>query len=222
MQVLIEFDGVIADTMSLLARLYQDAARAVGWAPADDRTFRRQYRTRGREANLLAGARPRKLEEMWQHIDAAREQEDAIATIELHGDLVRAIDRIARHSQIGLVTLGANIDARRARLREVPWMRHVASFERLHEDPRRRPGELTILSEGDSRCVAVCGGDALVRSTREANLFAVGLTCGTCHADRLQQAGVDIVYRDLGEVADSISRGAPDMVKAGLLPLRPQ
>ena len=60
--------------------------------------------------------------------------------------------------------------------------------------------------------------DALIRAAGEADLFALGMTCGASGARRLFQAGAALVYRDLDQLVESLQTGAADMIEAGLLP----
>lgn len=86
-------------------------------------------------------------------------------------------------------------------------------------DPRRRPAELRVLAAGERRVVVAAASDALIRAAREAGFFALGISNGPCSTARLQQAGADVVYKSLEELADSIETGGADLIRAGLPPI---
>ena len=108
-----------------------------------------------------------------------------------------------------------------------PRLKHLAAarldrfcscVETIDSDPRRRPAELRVLSQGDPRTVVVASDDSIIRAAGTAELFAVGVAGGSCSVDRLHAAGADIVYRDVDGLIDSLRGGASDMIRAGLLP----
>lgn len=219
MRFIVEFDGVLADVMPALYAAHREAAASVGWSRVDEATFRRLIRTKGREADVLPGAKAVKVEAYERAFRDRVEEDASIASLKASSGVGESLRQFGRLGTIVAVTLGTNLEARRAWLGRQGWAGSIESFERLDADPRRRPAELRILSENDSRTVVVAPSDALVRSADAADLFTVAVSSGTCSVKRLQQAGPRVVYRELAELAESLKSGGADLVRAGLLPI---
>ena len=218
MLILIEFDGVLADLRAVYYAAHCCAARESGWSWLDESTFWRLIRTKGRQADFLPGARVGLVESYHTRFEFEVEATENIAQIEWRLGSADALRELSRHGSCAGVTVGSNLGARRAILESGRIGDSVDRLDCLHEDPRRRPGELTILATGQARTIVVAAGDALIRAAGQAQLFCVGVSSGCCSARRLHQAGADAVYTELEELVDSLNRGAPDLVRAGLLP----
>jgi len=216
---ILEFDGVIADVMAAYYAAYRAAAEAVGWSRLDEATFRRLTRTKGREADILPGAKQVKFDAYESGFFEIIEGNAAIAALAAQAGLHERLRQFLRFGPVVLVTTGRNLDARRHWVARQSWAAHVERFERLDDDARRRPVELGVLSEGDERTLVVASSDVLVRSTDAAGLFVVGVSTGTCSVKRLQQAGAGVVYKALDELTTSLRDGAADLIRAGMLPL---
>lgn len=218
MRFLIEFDGPLADISALHFRTYHECAGAIGWSRIDQATYWRLIRTKGKQADVLPGAKPVKLAEYQTLFDERFESPASIAQLAVRADALAAIRRLQRYGSCHIVTLGTNLESRRAQLVQASATNLFAGVHGLPVDPRLRPRELKSVAEGDKRTIVIAGNDALLRSAREAELFGVGVSCGSCTPARLHQAGADIVYAGLSELADSLETGGADLVKAGLLP----
>jgi len=219
MRLILEFEGLLADVMPALYAAHRDAATSVGWSRLDEATFRRLIRTKGRDADVLPGAKAVKVEAYERAFRERVEDDASIASLSAFSRLADSLRQLGRFGTIVAVTLGTNLGARRVWLGRQGWAGSIESFERLDVDPRRRPAELRILSENDARTVVVATSDAVVRSADAADLFTVAVSSGTCSVKRLQQAGPRVVYRGLDELAESLKAGGADLVRAGLLPI---
>jgi len=218
MMILIEFDGVLVDVRAVYYAVHCRSARDSGWSCLDEPTFWRLIRTKGRHSGLLPGARAGLVESYHARFESEIEATENIAQFDSRPGCADVLRRLSRHGSCAGVTFGRNVDARRAVLESGKIGDVVDRLDGLHEDPRRRPGELTILATGQPRTMVVAAGDALIRAAGQAGLFCVGVSSGYCSARRLHQAGADVVYTKLEELVDSLERGAPDLVRAGLLP----
>lgn len=218
MRFIIEFDGVVFDVAEAWCAAHATATQAVGWSRLDQATFRRLIRTKGREADVLPGAKPVKLNEYWAKFDEQLETDDVLAKSVPQEGIGETLSTLARHGSLMLLTLGGNQAARRELLERNGLARFFPQFECLDADPRRRPAELRVLAAGDPRTMVVAASDALIRSAGSADLFSVGVSSGVCNATRLHQSGAGLVYKDLSELADSLASGGHDLVRAGLLP----
>lgn len=218
MNIIIEFDGVIADQQETWYAAHEAATQAVGWSKLDSATFWRLIRTKGRQADLLPAAKPIKLAEYWTKFDQLVESDEFLGKLTIDEDCSATIMALARHGELRLATLGSNLDGRRKSLAAHDLARFFKQFEKLDPDPRRRPAELKHLAKAGPLAIAVCGSDALVRSAGSAELVTVGISTGSCTGPRLHSAGASVVYRDLSELAESLKNGARDLIQAGLLP----
>ncbi len=218
MNIVLEFDGVIADQQEAWYAAHAAATQAVGWSKLDSATFRRLIRTKGRDADLLPAAKPIKLTEYWARFDQIVESDEGIAKITIDEEVTATIMALSRHGDLRLVTLGTNLAARQKFLAKHNLTRLFKQFEKLDPDPRRRPAELKLLAKASPRTLVVCSGDALVRSAGSAELITVGISSGNCTGPRLHQAGASVVYKELSELTQSLQAGAHDLIQAGLLP----
>lgn len=218
MNIILEFDGVIADLQEAWYAAHLAATQAVGWSRLDSGTFWRLLRTKGRQADLLPAATPNKLAEYWAKFDQLVESDEFIEKLSFDEKMSANVMALAGHGDLRLVTLGANLARRQQWLVKHKLVRFFKQFEKLDPDPRRRPAELKLLAKPDLRSIVVCAGDALIRSAGAAELVTVGISTGPCTGTRLHQAGASVVYKDLSELAESLRSGARDLIQAGLLP----
>lgn len=218
MNLILEIDGPVLHVAPVWYRVHCEVAAAVGWSALDQATFWRLTRKRGREADLLRGARPLKLKEYYARFDERLEADEVLPDHEPHDRIDRVLASLSAKGSVCLVTLGSNVQARRAVLERYDLMRFANRIERLDADPRKRPNELRTLAAGDTRSLVAAASDSLVRAAVEAGIVAVGVSRGPCSPDRLHRAGADVVYQDLERLRAAIVEGSEDLTRAGLLP----
>ena len=218
MNIIVEIDGPVLDVAPAWYRAHREAAAKVGWAALDRPTFWRLTRKQGREANLLRGAKPVKIKAYHAAFNERLEADETVATYESYEGVDRVLASLASKGSVRLVTLGSNVDARRAILKQHDLMRCVERVERLTDDPRKRPGELRILTAGEPRSLVVASGDSLMRAAGEADIPMVGVPRGPCSKDRLHRAGADVMFTDIEDVWAAIAEGSQELERAGLLP----
>ncbi len=218
MRFLIEFDGPIVDIAPVYHQVHREVAAEVGWSSLDQSTYWRTIRTQGLGADVLPGAKPAKLSQYLSRFASRVEQHDVVEQCLPQQGADASLAAIKRHGSGSFITLGSNIDARRQVLERCGLLSYLSSAASLNADPRRRGGELRALAGDDRRTVVAAANDALIRAAGEADLFAVGMTCGASGARRLFQAGAALVFRDLDQLVESLKTGAADMIEAGLLP----
>jgi phosphoglycolate phosphatase-like HAD superfamily hydrolase len=215
---IIELDGPVFDVAPVYYDAHQAVATEVGWSRLERATFWRLWRSKGKEADFLPGAKPVKIAEYQRRFEQLLETDDYSRKYLPQEGIADGLTKLSRHGPCHAVTLGPNVGGRKAVLDRAGLGGKFAGVELLSADPRRRPAELKSLAESDPRALVVACGDALIRAASGAELLTVGLTCGPCAAARLHQAGAGVVYAQLNELLDSLCRGAPDLVRAGLLP----
>ncbi len=219
MRVIIELEGAIFDIREAFHRAHVDATREVGWSSLDERTFWRLLRKEGREANMLPGARPIKTKQYLENFAANCENDTIIGAFQVEPKVPPALRSVSQMGTVCGVTLGSNVEARSQLVQTAGLADRIERAECLATDPRRRPAELRILAGSEPRTVVVvAASDAIARAAGAAELFTVGISCGTCIAARLHQAGADLVYGSLADFAEALDGGAPELVRRGLLP----
>ncbi|UCF34276.1 MAG: HAD family hydrolase [Phycisphaerales bacterium] len=218
MRFIIEFEGVLVEVADAWYEAFSRAVRDVGWSKLEKNTFWRLMRAKGLEGNYLPGARPIKNKTFSRRFMEHIESDDVVSLYQPRPEIVGVLRSLRTHGPCSVITRGISIEKRDEVLERAGLRPYFEQAEAINTDPRKQPGELKALSQGDERTVAAASSDAVIRAAREAELFAAGVSSGACNEVRLQRAGADIVYRKLGELADSLARGATDLIRAGLLP----
>lgn len=216
---MMEWDGVLADVMAGYHRAHQKSAANVGWSALDSARFRAALRKQGLEAHVLPGAPPLKVKQYAADFTAALASDDLLLATPLHESVPVALRAIARHADLLWLSLGANLTARKQVLQKAGIDGLFKQSITLDPDPRRRPAQLRTLAGSEKRVIVAASSEPLLRASGSAEIIAVGFSTGASSSARLQQAGADIVYGDLEDLAETLTRGAPDLVQAGLLPL---
>lgn len=217
-RLIVDCEALFSNVLDLYYQVHIDTAQELGWSTLDRHAFRRTFRAKGRNGDFLPGARDAKRKRYDARFDERIEADELIQQYEPHEDVTSLLAALAAHGTCLLVTLGGNVDTRRNVIARAGLDRWLERMESLNRDPRRRAGELTMLAAGDPRTLVVSCSDALIRAAGQATLFTVGISTGTCTADRLHQAGSDVVVLDLAELVASLEAGATDLIRAGLLP----
>ncbi len=225
MRFVVQLDGVVLDPAEAFYEAHRQAAGEVGWSTLDQRTFWRMTRKQGSEANFLRGAKPPKLAAYNARFSEALETDEVITRLRPHDGVQALLADLAARGPVVGVTLGSNLERRRAILDGSKlagaFTDQQAGSARVHSldpDPRRRPGQIRVLADGDVRAMVVAASEVIVRSASSAEMFTVGIASGDCSDERLHQAGASIVYRTLAELVDSLQTGGQDLIRAGLLP----
>jgi len=218
MRFVIELDGPVFEIAAAHYAAYHDIAGEIGWSRLDPTTYWRLVRSKGREANILPGAKEIKIERYYEAFPARFESEKILSGIAARDDARQLLAGIARYGTIVGVTLGTNVKTRKIGLERANLSELVTEVVALHADPARRSKELLGLSGGDRRTVVVAATDDLVRAAATADLFCVAISGGTCSKPRLHRASPGVVFTDLGGLLDSLACGAEDLIAAGLLP----
>ncbi len=219
MLILLEWDGVLAEVMAGYHRAHQQCAAKVGWSALDSARFRAAMRKQGPDAQVLPGAPLPKVKTYRELFVAALESDDVLRATPLHESAAVHLRAIARHATLICTTLGTNLAARQEVLQKGGIAGLCKQSVTLDPDPRRRPGQLRTLFGSEKRTLVAATSEPLLRAAGSADIIAVGFSSGAASSARLQQAGADIVYGGLDELAETLTCGAPDLVRAGLLPL---
>lgn len=218
MRILIELEGPLLDVAGAYYEAHKSSTAAVGWSTLDQVTFWRLTRTGAPDAKLVPSARPGKCTQYRAEFEAQLRAAGFRELCALHAGSRDVMVSVARHGSLQVITLlpaGESTAALLGRERLMPPIEGVAE---LPSDPRARPGAIRELVRGERRAIVAASSETIIRAAREAEVLAVGLSNGPCTSARLHQAGADVVYAALGELASSLSSGAKDLIQAGLLP----
>jgi len=216
--LILEFDGPVFDIAPLYYQLHCAIAAELGWSQLDPKTYWRITRKHGQDANVLPEARTAKLETYHTRFTERSETDGSLLACEPHADIKETVSVLQDHGVCPLITLGSNSTARTRVLGRHELSDLFSEVVSLDTDPRRRPGELRGLADGDPRTLVAASNGAIIRAAGAADLLPVGIACGACSESRLYQAGAAIVYRNLRDLAHSLDSGAEDLIRAGLLP----
>lgn len=160
------------------------------------------------------------------------DEDELIATLTPHEGAMDALRTLSDNGSVCFVTSGSNRGCELAgpacwsvgptsRSKAMTGFLKAPDTVEVHAlstEVDKRPGELRILAGADERCLVVASTDTLLRTAELAGVFSVGISSGVCSAPRLHQSGADVVYPGITDLADSISGGAGDLIRAGLLP----
>ena len=218
MRLLIEFDGLVIDLAPVWYDVHKAVTVALGWSSLDQGTYWRLTRKQGRDADVLPGARSGKVEDYHRRFDEQVESDDVLARATLHEDVRDTIMALRKHADLVMITTGSNLAARQAVLDRNQLGPLFEQAVKLDPDPRRRPAEMRVLAGGDPRTIVAATTETVLRAAGASDLFALGVSSGACLPARLHQAGAAVVFRDLSDLTDTLATGAPDLVRAGLLP----
>lgn len=218
LRFIIEIDGGVFGLRDVYYEVHRQVATEVGWSQLDQPTFWRMLRKQGREANVLRGARPQKLANYLTRFDQLVDADEMVARLRPHDGIEKTLADVSVRGRCFGVTIGANLHAHQSLLDELDLARLFSGVEALDRDPRRRPGQLRMLAEGDDRTIVVAASDALTRSSSGAELLTAGVTSGACSEERLHQAGASVVFSGLSELLESLRTGGQALIRAGLLP----
>jgi len=148
---IIELDGLVLDIVPSSHATHCAVAGELGWSSLDPATFRRITRKDGRRANILPGAKPNKVEAYHARYEERIETDAAVAAHPPQPDIETALAALGRYGVCSGITLGTNLAARRRWIEKHGLGIHIAEVQALDADPRRRPGALQVLAEGDKR-----------------------------------------------------------------------
>ncbi|MFQ5463482.1 MAG: HAD family hydrolase [Phycisphaerae bacterium] len=218
MKFIVEWDGVIADVAPVWYEAHRRVAAEVGWSKLDQATFWRLTRTKGAEANILPGAKPMKIKNYHELFHSQIETDELIALAQAHECIREPLRRLVHKGDCLCVTAGLNGAARSAWLAEASVSDSAIAMGRLSREPGERIQDLRNLAGSDRRTVVVAATDQVVRAGRSAELLTVGISSGPCSQKRLHQAGADLVYASLADLAACVASGGKDLLDAGLLP----
>lgn len=219
MVILVEWDGVLTDALPPYHLAHRHAAAKVGWSSLDTVRFKATLKKQGVDAPVLPSAPPAKVAAYRDAFAMALESKNNLNLAALWPETPSVLRGLARHAVLIWVTLGGNTAARRELLHRAGVERFFREGASLDPDPRRRPGQLRTLAGGEKRVLLAAASEALIRAGGSAEMITAGFSCGLVSAARLQHAGADVVYDQSAELLRTLDHGAPDLVRAGMLPL---
>ncbi|MCK4660229.1 MAG: HAD family hydrolase [Phycisphaerae bacterium] len=218
-RIIIEMDGPIIDVEPIYWAAYSRVVGELGLARKEQAVFWRALRRGSGVGDMLAGAKPRHIQQFREALPQALEHDECLAAGRAWQDVAKELNalHVGQHV-LGLVTLGSNARARQKLLDEHDLSVHFTRMVRLADDPFRRLAQLEELAEDHRRVLVAAGSETLVKLANEAGLLVVGISNGPCVARRLTQAGASLTFGDFVALAEEIETGASNLISAGLLP----
>ena len=222
MRIIVELDGPVLDVEPVYWGAYSETVRAIGLARTGRSSFWRLVRTAAPGGQAILGAKPRHIATYQSRLDELLESDDCLDRCCPQPAVQEALARLTKRARCALVTAGRNRAARQRRLDTESLSIHFMEMQGLSADKSRRPEQLRKLIEESPRALLAASTVGVVRAGAEAGMFPVGISNGDCTARRLTQAGAQIIFGDLGELADELDAGSPQLIRHGLLPEPPQ
>ncbi|MHC5109765.1 MAG: hypothetical protein ACYTHJ_07805 [Planctomycetota bacterium] len=218
MKFLIEFEGVLSDVGRMTYTAHSLAAESVGWSRLDQASFWRMLRTKGLDAPFLPGAKPMKLKNYQEAYIEALKSPKALSKISLVNDLGESIRKMERVGACSVVSLASEVETGNRLLGACQLPGVEFDVTPLDAEILARTEQLNSMVGSERRGVLVASTDTLLRTASGTDLFAVGVSFGTCSVKRLQQAGAALTFRHLDEFADCVASGGKELLEAGMLP----
>jgi phosphoglycolate phosphatase-like HAD superfamily hydrolase len=215
---IIDLDGPVLAVRQRYLHAYTHAAERVQVAPLPDDTFWRLLRNGAADGRLLKAARPEQARKFRTRMEELLEETEAIALCTEAPGAGDALRRLRRFGELILVTTGSNRFARQSVLDRHDLSVHFARMRGLSAESSLRVAQLTELVDEDTRVLIVAGDEVLVRTAQKAGLVTIGVSNGATGDTILTRAGAQLVYPDLGKLADELESGGEHLLQAGLLP----
>ncbi len=222
MKFIIEADGPVLDVQPIYWAAYSTAVAEIGQARTDPAAFWRIIRRGDRAGLAVRGANPRQLQLYEARIAELIESDDAVAHGRPQPGVTDALRRLGGRGECVMVTLARNRAGRQKILDAEDLAIHFFQMLGLAAETTRRGDQLRAVVDGDPQVMAAAATPSMVRAAVGADLPVVGVTNGASTGRRLTQAGAQCTFADLPELADELDRGAPELVRLGLLHAAPK
>jgi len=215
---IIDLDGPVLDPRKRLLRAYVGVTGTVGRQALAENVAYRLIRSGVPDGQLLRGAKPDELREFRRLFDEAAEQDENITLCEEQAHVGEALTRLKKTGELILVTTGSNRFARQLVLDKLDLSIHFSRMLALSPEANLRVSQLGELADGDDRVVVACASETLARSAHQAHMLPVAIANGACDDIRMTRVGAQLVFADLGELANDVEGGSSKLIQAGLLP----
>lgn len=216
LNVLVEFEGPVVDVRGRYWAAHRAAAEAVKFSGVNPDEFWRLVRIGAPDGLRIPSAKPVHVAEYTRVRDSLLESSELMALDEPQPQVVDSLRFLKAAGACHLVTLSKNRDGINATLNRMDVWMHFDQKRALPEDRDRRIAALREMA-GGQRTMAVVGTVAMAYAAGEAGCRVVGVRGGTAFPNRLQQVGVDLIYDNLHELTEALSRRDPDLQKIGVL-----
>lgn len=215
---IIDLDGPVLGVEPQYFRAYTETATAAGYRPAAREAFWRVIREGSQFDRLASGAKPDEVRRFRTAFQEALESDESIKECDAQPGVGAVLARLKRAGSLVLVTMGTNRGARQRLLDSLDLAVHFMTMRCLAAEPARRVAQLRDLAEGDRRVVVACASEPLARAAHDAGMVPVAVVNGPVTDGRLTRAGAQLVYPNLGALADEVESGGERLIHAGLLP----
>ncbi len=218
MKLIIECDGPILDVQPIYWSAYSTAVGEIGLARTDPADFWRLVRTGAAGGQAIRGAKPRQFQEYEIRFSALIDSDECCAKCSAREGVAKTLTRLTKHGACALITASANRESRQQALDSDRLSVHFTQMCKLFSQESRRAEQIRELVGDDPRVVVAASTVAVVRAGCAADFLVVGVSNGSCTGRRLTQAGAQLTFDDLEELADELDGGSQRLRDCGLLP----
>ncbi|MCC7292536.1 MAG: HAD family hydrolase [Phycisphaerales bacterium] len=218
MRLIIEMDGPIIDPATRHWAAYHQAAGELQLPRLDQAEFWRRVRAGDPTGRWLPGAAAGKIAAFKSRFDELLEGTDLIAAQEPQEGIKQVLERLKRHGDLALVSLGPNKAARQALLDRFDISVFFTRMTGLSGDHGGRAKQVKELIEVQGRTIVAAASVAVIQAAFAAQLPVVGVAGGALVSKRLVQAGATVSFLNLDALAEEVETGGTRLVAAGLMP----
>lgn len=216
LNTLVEFEGVVADVRARYWAAHCEALTATGLRGPTADEFWRLIRIGAPDGMFVPHAKPAQVVEYKRARDARIEASDLMRLDEAQPAAAPNLKLLKSLGSSHLVTLSRNREGINATLDRLEVWMHFDQKRALPEDRDRRVDALRELV-GGQRTLAIVGTIPMAYAAGEAGCRVVALRTGLAFPKRFQQMGVDVIYDDLDQLTEALTRRAPELQKLGVL-----
>lgn len=220
MLILVELEGAILDVRPGYWHAYSKACEALSLPRAAPDEFWRLVRIGAPTDQWSRGALPGRLARFPAVFEEQLEQDESLALAAPWEEIGAILDRLKRHGNLTLVTMGGNRAARQAWLDRERLAERFLNMRGLARDASGRRLQLEELMGEADRVLLVASSYGLARSGSETGIFTVGIYSGSATGKRLSLAGAGLIFADLAALADELDRGGTALTEAGMRPAK--
>jgi phosphoglycolate phosphatase-like HAD superfamily hydrolase len=216
LNTLVEFEGVVVNVRARYWAAHCEALAATGLRGPTADEFWRLVRIGAPDGQFVPHAKPAQVIEYKRARDARIDAGDLMQLDEAQPEAGPNLRLLKSLGSSHLVTLSRNRDGINATLDRLEVWMHFDQKRALPQDRDRRVETLRELV-GAQRTLAVVGTLPMAYAAGEAGCRVVALRTGLAFPKQFQQMGVDVIYDDLEQLTEALTRRAPELQKIGVL-----
>jgi phosphoglycolate phosphatase-like HAD superfamily hydrolase len=216
LNTIIELEGPVVDVRPRFWAAHQAAIAPLKLQGPPEEEFWRLVRLKSDDSAMVPRGKAQHIADYKRVRDERLDSAELMALDELQPGAQAELRVLKAMGTSHLVTLSQNRDGVNATLNRLDVWLCFDQRRSLPADRNRRVAALRELA-GGLRTLAVVGSVPMAYAAGEAGCRVVGVRCGQAFPRSLQQVGVDLVYDNLGELTEALSRHDPQLQRIGVL-----